>query len=130
MLTSPAPCSPAGALMSDAVPSWVLEYASITSAAAPATNGADWLVPPNASVNALVGHPAVTSGLHAASPPYPGATRSTTLPAALGSEGGWAVPVGGRVARLSLVHDVNPYAWAVPRSVVVAPTPITSGSSA
>ena len=31
---------------------------------------------------------------------------------------------------LSLVQEVNPYAWAVSRSVVVAPTPITSGSSA
>src|SRR6202012_5423759 len=98
MLTSPAPCSPAGALTSVAVPSricltiagvglsplCVFRYASITSAAAPAMNGADSLVPPNASVSALVGQELVTSGLQAASPPYPGATRSTTLPAALG----------------------------------------------
>src|ERR1700722_16111451 len=118
MLTSPAPCSPAGALMSVAVPSricrtvagvgrsplCVLEYASITSAAAPATNGADSLVPPNASVRAFVGQELVTSGLHAASPPEPGATRSTYLPGLLGIENGCPVPVDDKVAMLSLTQ--------------------------
>jgi len=63
LLSSPAPCSVAGPPRSVAVDSracltaagagrdpWcAFAYAWITSAAAPATNGADWLVPPLSS---------------------------------------------------------------------------------
>src|ERR1041385_3167237 len=96
-LTRPAPCSSAGTWRSVALltmicltsaalgrtPPWVFSYAWMTSAAAPAVSGDDWLVPPNSWMldgrPTLFRQPAYSAGLavHTAQPRSPGATTST-----------------------------------------------------
>src|SRR6185312_4468727 len=92
----------------------------MTSAAAPAMSGADWLVPPNASVVVFVGQP-LPAGLHSASEPYPSATRSTMR--LFG-----ATPPEDSGVMFWLIHLPNPKAWALSRRSLVAPASITSGS--
>ena len=97
-------------------PSCVSSYAWMTSAAAPAVSGEDWLVPPKSWIGdgspLSLAHSSYRSvlGVHNAQPESPGATRSGTPPA-------WVTPPELRPEMLLLIQ-VPLDSWA-PANVVL-----------
>src|ERR1041384_4168089 len=115
-------------------PLWVFSYASMTSAAAPAVSGDDWLVPPKfwipdgEPLSAEHSSYLSRSGVQSAQPRSPGATRSgTVLPCVTPPE---------LIAEMLLFSQVPLENWRAPAAsvcrydwkVVVAPTAMTDGS--